>query len=93
VVTARGLAVALATLGLLAGPGVRLARAEAGRIAVQDGRLTVNVADMRTARVLAEVARSTGIRMSASPAAQGVLLTADLKDMDIEPGRRANLEP
>ena len=39
-VTARGLAVALATLGLLAGPGVSLARTAAGRIAVQDGRLT-----------------------------------------------------
>ena len=80
----RGLAVALAALSLLAGPGVSPAPAESGRIALRDGRLTVKVESMPSGRVLAEIARLTGIRASASPATQATLLTADLEDMDIE---------
>ena len=83
-VVGRGVAVALAMLALLAGPGLSPARAEGGRIAVRDGRLTVKVEAMRADRVLAEIAHLTGVRLSASPAVQRILLTADLADMDIE---------
>jgi hypothetical protein len=84
VVAARGLAVALATLALLAGPGAVPAWAEAGTVAVRDGRLTVKVEAMRADRVLAEIAGLTGIRISGSPGQMETLVTASFADVEIE---------
>ena len=83
-VAVRALAVVLATLALLAGPGASPARADAGRITVRDGRLTVKVEAMRADRVLAEIARQTDIRITPSPAALEHLVTVSFVDVEIE---------
>jgi hypothetical protein len=71
---------------LLAGPGSSPVRAEARaeRIAARDGQLTVKVEAMRADRVLVEIARLTGVRVSAPPAMLETLVTADLVDVDLE---------
>lgn len=81
-IATRGLAVAFTTLALLVGPGASPVRAE--RITAQDGRLTVKVEAMRADRVLSEIARLTGIRISASPAVLNTLITADVADVETE---------
>jgi hypothetical protein len=86
IAAARGLAVGLAVLALLAGPGSSPVRAEARaeRVVARDGRVTVKVEAMRADRVLGEIARLTGIRISASPAVLETLVTADIADVEIE---------
>ena len=78
----QGLAVTFAALALLVGAGAGPASAE--RITAQDGRLTVKVEAMRADRVLPEIARLTGIRISASPAVLKTLITADVADVETE---------
>ena len=83
-VAVRALAVVLATLALVAGPGTSPARADDGRITVRDGRLTVQVEATRADRVLAEIARQTDIRITPSPAALEHLVTVSFVDVEIE---------
>lgn len=83
-VAARGLAVALAAVAFLIGPCTSAARADAGRITVRDGRLSMKVEAMRTDQVLAEIARLTGIRITPSPATLERLVTASFVDVEIE---------
>jgi hypothetical protein len=86
VITARNLTLGLLALALVGGPGAGPVWAEAGApsIAARDGRVTVKVEAMRADRVLAEIARLTGTRISAPPAVLATLVTADLADVDLE---------
>jgi len=86
VAAVRGLAVGLVAFALLAGPGSSPVRAEARaeRIAARGGQLTVKVEAMRADRVLVEIARLTGVRVSAPPAVLETLVTADFADVDLE---------
>ena len=85
-ITARNLALGLLALGLLGGPGASPVWAAPGApsISARDGRVTVQVEAVRADRVLAEITRLTGTRISASPAVLETLVTADLANVDLE---------
>jgi hypothetical protein len=84
VVAARGLAIVLATLAFVTGPGTHPARADARPVTARDGRLTVKIEAMPADQLLAEIARQTGIQITPTPAGPERLVTASFEDLEIE---------